>query len=559
MLYRLVLLWALVLLLPSTGNGQSVEKKESVDDRMTEKVMLLSDLHALEAKADQLGKAIPRALAMAEISDAAWALDQVWTKKLLREAYELTFPAEEERNKLRDKPVGAAPTVPTEIERARGVARNRVLAIASRDKTFADELAQLSARELGRQEESSRYSNLAAKSLAAGDKDAAGAYLLRSIEADPTQITASFGIINLAARDRKAADGLILQYLERLRAIPLSMANGSALRTYFSLRNIVFTNDSFDPRHRQIPSAGPAVIKAYINYVIESMSSLEQREPGSLQNLRGMLMSLWLPLKQYTPELAGPFLSLEKLSRSSGEVANLPQAGGEEESRTRYEERVKKALKSGQADDLTINFAIGRGDFDDARKMIDSLPEGEQKLRLTEVANTQEAISLTAKNDIQRAETLARQLTQATSILHVYTALIGKCVADKELSCATAMTYQAMKQLERAGDEAALPLSFSKLAKAVAPVDDALALELLDKVVLAANSSDADTEAGNVGLDVSIFKDLAPENELRVRQAATSLKDPLRQIVALAAIYQWKSGELMGKPKAVSKTPAVLK
>jgi hypothetical protein len=515
-----------------------------------EKVVLLSDLHALEAKAAQLGKPIPRALAMAEIADAAWTLDKVWAKKLLLEAYELTFPAEEERNKLRDKPVGAAPTIPTEIERARGAVRNRVLAVASRDKTFSGELAQLSALELGRQEESSRYSNLAAKSLAAGDNDTAGTYLLRSIEADPTQITASFGIINLAARDRKAADGLIIQYLERLRAIPLSMSNGSALRTYFSLRNMVFTNDSFDPRHRQVPPAGPAVIKAYINYVIESMSSLEQREPGSLQTLRGMLMSMWPPLNQYAPELAGPFLALEKLSRGPGGHANLPRVGGEEASRTRYEEQVKKSLESGQADDLTINLAIGQGDFAAARKMIDALPEGERKSQLTEVLNTREAISLTAKGDIPRAETLARQLNRANSILQVYSALISKCVADKELSCDSSMKYQAMKQLERAGDEAALPLSLSKLAKAVAPVDDALALEMLDKAVMAANQNDASTEEGDVGLDVSVFKDLSPKSELRVRQAAESLKDRLRQIAALAAIYQWKAEELTKKEKA---------
>jgi hypothetical protein len=550
MLYRLVLLWALVPLLPSTSQGQSVEKKKSDDDGMMAKVVLLSDLHALEVKADELGKSIPRALALAEIADAAWALDKVWAKKMLREAYELTFPAEEERNKLRDKPVGAAPTVPTEIERARGAVRNRVLAIASRDKTFSGELAQLSARELGRQEESSRYSNLAAKSLGAGDNDAAARYLLRSIEADPTQITASFGIINLAARDRKAADGLIIQYLERLRAVPLSMANGSALRTYFSLRNMVFTNDSFDPRHRQVPPAGPAVIRAYINYVIESMSSLEQREPGSLQNLRGMLMSIWLPLNQYAPELAGPFLALERLGRGPGGRANLPQAGGEEASRTRYEEQIKKSLESGKADDLTIQIAIGQGDFAAARKMIDALPAGARKTQLAEVLNTREAISLTAKGDIPQAEILARQLSQANSILQVYSALISKCVTDKGLSCAATMPYQAMKHLEHAGDEAALPLSFSKLAKAVAPVDDALSLELLDKAVLAANKSDAGTEEGNVGLDVSVFKDLAPKSELRVRQAAESLKDQLHQIVALAAIYQWKAEELTKKEKA---------
>lgn len=93
-------------------------------------------------------------------------------------------------------------------------------------------------------------------------------------------------VIREPARNIKADDELSLQYIARLRAVPLSLANGSAVRTYFSLRNVVFTNDSFDPKHRQIPPAGPAAVRAYISYVIESMAGLEQREPGSLASLR---------------------------------------------------------------------------------------------------------------------------------------------------------------------------------------------------------------------------------------------------------------------------------
>jgi hypothetical protein len=549
MLQRLVLLGALMLPLAPVYKGQSLEKKKSSDDGALLKVTLLSDIQALETEARQLDKPIGRGLAMAEIAGAAWLLDKAMAKRLLREAYELTFPPEEERDALRGKPVGAAPTVPTEIDRARGVVRMRVLDIASRDKAFAAELTQLGAQQLGRQEESSRYSNLAAASLATGDVNTASKYLLNSIEADPTQITASFGIIQLAARDRKAADQLIIQYLERLRAIPLSMSGGSALRTYFSLRNIVFTNDSFDPRNRQVPPAGPAVIKAYVRYVVESLSNLEQREPGSLQNLRGVLVSTWLPLNQYAPELAGAFLELEKLSRRPGGDATLPLPGDREEGKARYDERVKKSLDSGKADELTIKLAISQGDFAAARKLIESLPEGKEKSRLTEFLNIREAMNLTARNDILGAEMLARRLSEAVSILQVYPPLIAKCVANKEPSRASVLAYQATQQVKRAEDQAALPLSLSKLAKAIAPVDTTLALEILDEAVLAANKSDVDTGDGNVGVDIGVFKELAPKNELQTRQVAARLKDSLRQIVALAAIYQWKAGELTKQEK----------
>jgi hypothetical protein len=547
---RFVLLGASLLLLTPVYMGQTLEKKKSGEDEAMMKVALLSDLQMLESKAGQLDKPIGRGFAMAEIADAAWLLDKALAQRLLREAYVLTFPPEEERRSLQGKSVGAAPTVPTQIERARGMVRRRVLDIASRDKIFAAELTQLGAQQLGRQEESSRYSNLAAASLAAGDVTTASAYLLNSIEADPTQITSSFGIIKLAAQDRKAADQLILQYLERLRAIPLSMSNGSALRTYFSLRNIVFTNDSFDPRNRQVPPAGPAVIKAYIRYVIESMGNLEQREPGSLQNLRGVLMSTWLPLNQYAPELAGAFLELERLSRRPGGDATLPLPGDREAGKARYDEQLKKSLESGKADELTINLAISQGEFAAARKLIESLREGEEKSRLAELLNTREALDLTARNDTLGAEMRARQLNEAVSILQVYPLLIAKCVANKESARATVLAYQATQQVQRAEDKSALPLSLSKLARAITPVDTTLALEILNEAVLAANKSDVDTGEGNVGLDVGVFKELAPKNELQACQVAAGLKDPLRQIMALAAIYQWKAGELTKKEKA---------
>ncbi|MDQ1590015.1 MAG: hypothetical protein QOG71_642 [Pyrinomonadaceae bacterium] len=80
--------------------------------------------------------------------------------------------------------------------------------------------------------------------------------------------------------------------------------------------------------------------------------------------------------------------------------------------------------------------------------------------------------------------------------------------------------------------------SLSKLATLIAPLDEQLALEVLDEVIAAANASALDTAQARTGLDAELFRQLSLRNEVRVRQAAESLKDRLRRIVALAAIHQ---------------------
>jgi hypothetical protein len=89
---------------------------------------------------------------------------------------------------------------------------------------------------------------------------------------------------------------------------------------------------------------------------------------------------------------------------------------------------------------------------------------------------------------------------------------------------------------------------FGKLAKAIAPINEGLGLEVLDELVVAANNSSTDTAQGDVGFETDIFKELASKNEGRAKQAAESLKDTLRQIAALAAIYRWKATSLAKKP-----------
>ncbi|MDQ3743668.1 MAG: hypothetical protein M3444_04735, partial [Acidobacteriota bacterium] len=431
----------------------------------------------------------------------------------------------------------------------------------------------LGAQQLGSYDEHFTYASLASQAIKAGDTAAASGYIQQSINADPTQITAGASILELAARDRKAADALTLQYIERLQAVPLSMENQSAVRVYVTLAQIVSPNSNMLSESRRISPPGPDVMRAYVGYVIESMGALEQREPGSAMRLQGFLLQVWLPLKQYAPDLAGAFLQLEALSRRPGEDSSLPSKDSEQSSGDNYDTRVKSALDSGRPDDSIINLAISRGDFDKARKIIDRLPDGAQKTELTEMTNLREALSLTEKGNTAAAETLAGQLNKAVSVLQIYPVIMRTCAAAKDSACVMRTFDQAVRQLKRADatgytPPAGIPASIvpssresdpvlsslSKLVKAVLPVSDVLAFQALDETVSAANRSEIDTGRGRVGFDIDIFKALAPKSETRVRAAALVLKDRLRKIVALAMIDQWKAAELTKKTKAASKS-----
>lgn len=575
---RFIFTTLFIFLLAAPYSGQSNKAKPSDEEISMEKFGLLSELQTLESKSVKIDKPIARARANAEIADAAWTLDREWAKKLLREAYDLTLPEESQGN-LRSQPAGAPPTLPTKDEIARNSVRNRVLDVARRDKDFAAELLEKGSERLGKQKANYMNASLASRSIAEGDVKAASNYIMRAIEAEPTVINAGLVILDVAIRDRAAADNLILQYIERLRTTPLSQANGSASRIYFLLKNLVFPNDQIVSMKdillsgsntgaltKQIQPSGRAVVETYIRFMLDSLGRLEQNEPGSVRALRADLLSLWLPIKQYAPELTGAFLELERLSRRAGDDASLPQISDSEARKDKYEKRIKDASNKDQPDDLTINIAANRGDFDNARKLIEKLPDGARKAQLMEIVNKQEAISLANRGDLLEAERLAERLSRATSILQVYPIIISKCVAGKNQSCATALVYQAMKQLKRAdvepmvvSQEVPTPvdsrknevvlLSLSRLAKAVAPINETLALEVLDETVTSANASDLSTEQGQLGLDIDTFKKLASKNETRVRQAANKLTDPLRQITALAAIYQWKAEGLAKTPR----------
>lgn len=537
---RLQLLLTCALLAPHLAAAQSATKPgggAAETSGQTALLALLFDLQALDAEASKLNQPLARARAKIEIADAAWPVEREWAKKLLREAYESTFPDEKEREHLRQESLGSKPHPPTGVERARTEARNRVFAVAGRDSAFAGELTALGARELGRVEESERGRDLAMQSLRAGDLTAASKYASSSIKAEPTQGAAWEIIPNIAARDRAAADRLLLEYIERLRGTPLSATDGSAMRVHLFLYSLMMgrSGDNGPP----VPPPGPGVLKAYASYVVESMTQLSQREPESLKSLRTFLLAAWLPLRQYAPELTDAFMELERWSRRPGEDGGLPTEHDAEARKARREEAVRQAIKNGQPDDDTIGVAVGHKDFIAARKLIDLLPDPDKKLRLTDWVNAEESLTLAAKGDASEAEKLARLLTRGESVLRVYPVLIGRCVRSKDASCVTLLADQAVKQLRRAPDAGGSALSLGAMANALSPVNEGLAFDVLDEAVAAANAGKlGESELGHLSIEPEVFKTLAAIDAGRARQAAQGLKAPAARVTALAATYQ---------------------
>lgn len=269
------------------------------------------------------------------------------------------------------------------------------------------------------------------------------------------------------------------------------------------------------------------------------------------------MVATWLPINQYAPELIPSFVAIEALSRRQGEDASLPQVSKDEANKTAQQERVKSAHKSRDQQEITqaISHALGQGDYDEARKLIDRLDSDEQKQKLIEEANIGEASRFISRGDTIAAEQIAARLTKAMSLLQVYPALISKCMSAKNLSCDASLVYQAIKKLKASEDAELVPLALTKLALAITPTSGDMAAIVLDEAVQAANTTaKLDTRQAFAGIDTTAFKALATKHEERSRAAASALTNRLQRIIALAAIYQWKSENLSRDGKADLKS-----
>jgi hypothetical protein len=548
-------------LLPS-HRGQPAARKSERGSADLQTLLILSDLKALGAESLKLEKPLARALVGAEIAGAAWGLEREWAKTLLLESYKLTLQKEDQQKELDGRPSGKVRSPVSNDAYATYEVRARIFSVAGRDKDFAAQLAREGGKQAGAAEESRAYERLAGMALGSGNAEEAARYAVETFEADPTRGAAADVINGVALQDRAAADKLVLSYIETLRTVPLSQRR-NLLGVQFSLYRVVFPNSVFPEPGRQIPPPGRDVMRAYVAYVIEALGRLEQSEPGSLRLGRNFLLSAWLPLRQHAPELTPAFNELELLSRRPGQDASLPTQTYEERDRELHDRRLREALDADRPGERAINSLIARGDFDNARKAIDRLSDGAQKAQLTDALNMRESLSLAAKGDVAGATRLAEKLTSANSIIRVYPAIVRKCSADGDRGCASGLVHQAVKQLRAAASAPkALPggvaspirisarefdpllLGLSRLAKAVAPADEGLALEVLDELVSAANRSQIDTGQGRAGFETDIFKLIAQKNEPRALQSANALKDRLHRVAALAAVYQWKAQEL---------------
>jgi hypothetical protein len=543
------------------GKGEASAQEAAL---LEEKVALIADLHGLEAQAARFDDPLSKALAKAEIADAAWQLDRDWAKKLLRDAYESALPPKEdggEQNRI----AGSIPHLFTSTERSRWKVRSRVLGIAQREKDFADHLLQLEKENLGAYGKHFASASLADQALGAGDVETSAGYILQGIKADPTQSTAPAIINDLAMRDRAAADRLILSYLDELRKFPLSTSNQSDIRVFFILNSLIKPYLIHDPKTK-VPPPGPQVIKASLSYMLDALGLLEQNEPGYLQKRRGVLLSLWMPLQQNAPELANKFLSLESISRGQAGTPSLPTATSMEEKRRAEEKKLSDALDSDQPAEATVMRAISKGEFAKARKMIEKLPDGAKKDQLSDAANAEESLSLATKGNLLEAESLAEKLNRADSILKAYSVLISKCSARKDQICATRLVSQAIKQVKTADtaptevlegiptsavetDQFFDPVlsSIAKLAIAILPSDNDLAFNVTNELVSVANASPLSTDQTRIGFDINLFKKLAPKNVNRAQEIAYAFVNPIQRVLALAVINQWKAQELIGK------------
>lgn len=448
--------------------------------------------------------------------------------------------------------------------------RERILQVARRDQALAKELSSLIVDNLGAPQAHGSFADLAQDAIAAGDNEAAENYLMQAINADPTQINASIEIGRLATKDRAAADHLILAYINRLRSTSLSFKNGSSPRVFHALASLVlWPRANFGVAGANIASPAPAVIREYVTYTIELLNLMS---PEELRSSRGYLIAMWPLVQQHAPELRQQFFDLEMRSRAAGDNLSLPTSRSiEKEYKEKFENRVNKELESDQPDLVVIQRVISQGDFAKARKLIDKLPDGSQKTELTEMLNAQISISLANKDDIPGAQKVAESLAKATSILKVFPVIVAKCAAKDDEVCARDSINQAVKQLKNADvtpftpptgvpasvfgtkrDRDPVLSSLGSLVSSVLSVKDELALDLLDELVIAANHSELDTSQARTGFETTLFKKLASRNEERTTTAALQFQDPLRQIVALAAIEQWKSDKLATDEKLQS-------
>ena len=550
-LARLIVAISLVVLFTIQNGPSQVPNVAPISEKQS---LLLIDLQNLATQAANLTSGLARARANSEIADALWTLDEPRAKELLGEAYKLTSP-EPAANSSSASSDSKKDFFKTPVELARLEIRNRVLQVASRDRAFAGSLIKPQ-KDTEKSSANSDNATLAREAFADNDIAAGSKYLIDAMHADPTA-TAALIIQEVAKRDRAAADKLIIEYLGILRGTILSPDDSARLSLV--LFQLIFPN--LMPGEK-VPPPSPEVVRAYLVYLVDNLSAMEQVSPGSLRRFRTVLLYAWSPINQYARELIPSFLRLEALSRSSQDTGPIPNIQDVIEADTKAQKkRIEQNLESETPDPMVIQAGIRNGEFNKARKAIDRMEESDTRNLLLDLVNAREAMALASKGAIDSAEVLAVKLRGAVRIIEAYAALIAK--ADKPAR-KISISYRALEQLRRASNQpeisAMVPAAFARFAptgKETDPklaslcklflisvsLDDDLAKSLLQETILSMNSTNVDSSQGRLGFDPNLFKEATKKN-LEAEQVALSISDPLRRIVALAAVTKEKIDQL---------------
>lgn len=516
-----------------------------------EKNSLNTSLKILDGDADKLKNEIKKASAKTEIAAALWHLDKDAAKKILRKAFYLSLPSEEERQKLKSRTRESAPIEPTNTVIDRFKIRSQILKIARQDAEFIKELTKISEQELGEIEKAETYNNLAVKAIRDGRTNEAGDFINQAMQIDPTR-QIGWSIMQLAAENREAADELVLQYIQTLRTTPLSTE--SFFRAINSLQMAVFPQPVFDfGRNRQIPHSSPTIIRTFMQLILEKMTAFEKNQPGSMSQHRADLSSLWIPLNQYAPELLDNWHWLEQITRgSSNSPIDQSLTSQQEKFHDKYKESVEEALENKDTAALSqaIREAVYRNEFKTARKLLTAIENQEIQGKAADYINSSEAVWLVKKGEILEAEKLARKLKYGKYILSTFPVIIEKCVELKEQSCAYSFSNDAIEFLKKNKIEEIPVHFFSSLAKSVYKLDETMAFNILEELVKVFNNRQR-TENNNLGFDEEIFKLLAEKDETRTFQLAENFTDEFPKIVALAKIYKWKAENLQKELKTL--------
>jgi hypothetical protein len=554
---------------------------EQADDNAARREVLLAELRALEADAKELLKPLDAASARAEIAAAAWSLEREWAKSLLREALALTFPEEVDRAKVRERPIGAELQFGPAENGARGRIRRRVFQIAARDREFARELSETAGRELGKVEETERSAALAAEAADEGRLEEAAELILRAAESEPTLLNVAQAINHVAARDRAAADRLILAYVQRLRRLPLSVfteRNHTALRVPLTVAIMLRPQElqffSNTPTAPSPPSR--EAVRAYVAFIADTMTRIEQ-ERGDLTRMHGFIPMLWPSMMEHAPEYAAQLAALERASRRPGQAAprlrTIAEIRVEYDPSKKYEERVKTARKTKDPLQLEMaaDAAMKQKEFEEARKLIALLDDGETKKHLVEQANIKESLHLLGAGDLAGAERLARQLNNVAAVMQVFPPLVRRLAKDGDAGRAALLADEAGRRLrasaERSnGNDTFVPSllapvagsirlykqsraleGMSEVALAVEPAAPQSALDLLDALAETAARARVTSELGNPNFNPEAFARLSAHDSGRVRSTAARLEDRLQRIAALAAVCRGEAERLERK------------